>query len=642
MGRRRGLALGLSLACALAVPRLALAQGASTNAVTGAEDGFGYNVGNEKVGIYSQNEVRGFSPTTAGNTRLEGLYIDRVGFFNERIVDANTIRVGLAAQNYLFPAPTGIVDYKLGVPEGPWILSSMVSFAQSPSHRQQIDFKGPLTRTIGVGAGVGLNIEQFANGGSSENLSTGAIGLWRPSPRFEVIPFWSRTDYFDRDTIPSFQTSGSFVPEAIQRRRTRAPSWARGRYIAANYGVIERSRLSENWTTMAGLFRTNQFNRRNFANQFVDLRTDGTALWRIQAAPPSSTASTSGEFRVSRAIADGVRRHDIHLSIRGRDRRAVYGGSATINLGRVDVNTTGDVPQPTYAFGAQSHDHVRQASVGLAYQGRWRGVGSVNIGVQKVHYEKTVIRPGAAPTSTTDAPLLLNAAADYEASRRLSVFASYTRGLEETGVAPDSAANRTQALPAISTRQADFGFRYVLHPGLSLVVAGFNVEKPYFATDENNIYGERGQVRHRGVEVSFSGQLTKKLDVVAGGIFLRPRVSGPAVDQGKVGPKPISQTPYNLIVSGNYALDFIPRLALTFNVTAHGKRTVDRGNTVFTPSATSFDLGVRYRFKVGPVAAQFRGGVINITNSYDWKVAGADAYEMTPPRSIQAYLTVDL
>ena len=89
------------------------AQRADENAVTAAEDAFGVSVGTERIGIYSDREVRGFSPVTAGNVRVEGMYIDLQGQLNSSLAEGNTIRVGLSALSYPFPAPTGIVDYRL-------------------------------------------------------------------------------------------------------------------------------------------------------------------------------------------------------------------------------------------------------------------------------------------------------------------------------------------------------------------------------------------------------------------------------------------------------------------------------------------------------------------------------------------------
>ena len=53
----------------------AVAQRTGENAVTSADDAFGTSVGNETIGLYSTDEVRGFSPVAAGNIRIDGLYM---------------------------------------------------------------------------------------------------------------------------------------------------------------------------------------------------------------------------------------------------------------------------------------------------------------------------------------------------------------------------------------------------------------------------------------------------------------------------------------------------------------------------------------------------------------------------------------
>src|SRR6266850_511438 len=92
------------------------AQHASDNPVASANDGFGLTLGLEKIGLYSAGFVRGFSPQTAGNVRIEGLYFDQQGTLSKRVIDGSTIRVGVSEVGYAFPAPTGIVDYGLRRP----------------------------------------------------------------------------------------------------------------------------------------------------------------------------------------------------------------------------------------------------------------------------------------------------------------------------------------------------------------------------------------------------------------------------------------------------------------------------------------------------------------------------------------------
>src|SRR3954447_6573988 len=87
----------------------ALAQSRSDeNAVTQAEDAFGFSVGRESLGIYNAGNARGFSPSAAGNLRIEGLYYDQQSGIPDTLLDSTSIKVGLSAQGYPFAAPSGI------------------------------------------------------------------------------------------------------------------------------------------------------------------------------------------------------------------------------------------------------------------------------------------------------------------------------------------------------------------------------------------------------------------------------------------------------------------------------------------------------------------------------------------------------
>ena len=105
---RGGLILGAALLALPAAP--AMAQRANENAVSSADDAFGSSVGLETTGIYSDSDTRGFSPTKAGNVRIDGVYYDPVGVLSGRLRASTAIRIGFAAEDYPFQAPTGIVD----------------------------------------------------------------------------------------------------------------------------------------------------------------------------------------------------------------------------------------------------------------------------------------------------------------------------------------------------------------------------------------------------------------------------------------------------------------------------------------------------------------------------------------------------
>ena len=149
-------ALGALLALPLAAPAAAQNR-SSDNAVTQAEDAFGFSVGRESIGIYNAGQVRGFSPTAAGNVRIEGLYFDPIFGLSDMLVGSTSVKVGLSAQGYPFAAPSGIVDQTLA-PAGPGIRRvgdrqcRQLGRPQSRGRRDGPDRLDPVARVSEYGA----------------------------------------------------------------------------------------------------------------------------------------------------------------------------------------------------------------------------------------------------------------------------------------------------------------------------------------------------------------------------------------------------------------------------------------------------------------------------------------------------------
>ena len=636
----RLLALG-----AASVAEPAFAQRAGDNAVTAAEDAFGTSIGNESIGLYSTSQVRGFSPVTAGNVRIEGVYIDRQGAIAQRLVSGSTIRVGLSAQGYLFPAPTGIVDYRLrDVGDRPIISMVAGSFAYgAPTF--EVDAQIPIDgKRLGIAAGASWAHEEYYDGSDAHYIRFGVIPRWRPSDAIEIIPFWSMTIGKDEQVAPTIVTAGSFSPPEAPRRRYFGQQWAAKDSRSINTGVIAKARIGQDWSIVAGAFRSIFVNEQNFAELFIDTGRDGRTTEQVIADPGQRYASTSGELRVSRTFTEGPRLHTLHASVRARRLDSLYGGAADpIDLGERPLGVAVPVARPTsFAFGDRTHDRVRQTTIGIAYEGRWKDVGEISLGVQRADYRKAIDLPGGLPsTQTRDRPWLLNGALAVHLASDVALYAGYTRGLEESGLAPSNAANRNEALPAIRTRQADAGLRWAITPRIKLVAGVFDVRKPYFNTDEANVYTVLGDVRHRGVELSLSGNPVDSLSLVAGAVLMRPRVTGEAVEQGRVGKRPLGQAARILRANAEYRPAFLPGFSIDVAVSNFGERPASRDNLVTVEGYTLIDVGARYRFKLGRSPATFRVQMANVTDAFAWSIVGSNSYGLMDKRRITAFLAVD-
>ncbi|KRC81469.1 TonB-dependent siderophore receptor [Sphingomonas sp. Root241] len=626
------------------VPASAFAQRASDNAVTAAEDAFGTSIGNESIGLYSASSVRGFSPVSAGNVRLDGVYLDRQGSFSQRLISGSTVRVGLAARGYPFPAPTGIVDYSPR-PVGDRALVSVVAGSFGYASRSlELDGQLPVGAHLGLAGGVSISHDEYFDGADATYFEAAIIPRWRPSDALEIIPFWSTTVGKNEEVTPTLIMGGSHVPPQVARRHYFGQSWAAKDTQSVNTGVIVKSRIGNNWAVTGGVFRSTYDTGQNYAQDFLQTTPEGGTIGEVTADPGQRYASTSGELRVSRSFTDGPRLHTVHVSVRARSVDSRYGGEADpIAVGATQLGQARRIPYPrSFAFGELTSDHVSQTTIGIAYEGRWKNVGELSLGAQRADYSKTVDLPGTPlDTTTRDRPWLLSASGAVYLSSTLALYGSYTRGLEESGLAPNSAANRNQALPAIRTRQADAGLRWAALPRMTLVAGVFDVRKPYFNTDERNVFTTLGDVRHRGVELSLAGNPTSNLNLVAGAVLMEPRVTGPAVDLGRVGRRPLGQPSTILRGNANYSLPFLAGFSIDAALSYTGRRVSSRDNLVSVDPYVLLDLGARYQFKIGKSPATLRVQLQNVTDSYAYKILGSNTYGLMDKRRINLFLAAD-
>lgn len=614
------------------------AQRADDNAIADAEDAFGSNDGGEDLGLYGPFDVRGFSPIDAGNVRIEGVFFDRQGDLSPRLVEGNRIRVGPSATDYAFPAPSGIVDYRLRTPGSEAWLSGVAQVNSFGGAQVEVDAALPVTEGLGIGGGFSVGRSEYASGNNADITNMAAIAVWRPSPDTDAKLFWSRTRIADEDIFPIILGDGRATPSRLVRRRFLGQHWADVETERFNYGAIVRTTIG-GFGVRVGLFRSVSEVREGH-NVFLHAAAIGSSAARIVSAYPGRhAASTSGEFGIAREFATGRLSHRVQLIARGRKQDRRYGGGQSIELPAAPFGQPLYVDRPAFAFTQQTTDEVRQWSAGLAYQADYSGVGQLGVGVQRVRYRKRVTTAtGPRPVSRDD-PWLFNIAAAVKVMPRLSLFGSFTRGLEESGVAPEIALNRDEAPPALNTRQFDAGAKLRAGP-IDIIAGVFDIQRPYYGVDGASIFRRLGKVRHRGVETSLSGQPLPGLTVVAGGTFLRARLFGDEVASGAIGNRPVDVPARKLIVSA----DWRPASSATsvdLAVEHVGPNIGDTRNDVRVRPYTTVDLGLRHRFTLAGAPAVFRVQATNLLGSYGWEVAGDNAFIYTQPRQMVARLAVD-
>ncbi|MGK6355716.1 TonB-dependent receptor domain-containing protein [Sphingomonas sp. DT-207] len=615
-----------------------LAQRADDNAIADAEDAFGSNDGGEVLGIYNPNSVRGFSPIDAGNVRLEGLYFDRQGDFSPRLVEGNRIRVGASAVSYAFPAPSGIVDYRLRTPGDDAILSGVIQANSWGGALVEIDAALPISDVLSVGAGASFSRSEYPSGNNADITNFAAIAHWQPMRGTDMKLFASRTRIADEDIYPIILGNGVETPDRLTRRRFLGQPWADVETERYTFGAMGRTSIA-GFAVRAGLFRSDNEVREGH-NIFLRAGPLGTPTDRIVSAYPGRAGvSSSGELGAARMFSTNAFEHRVQLVVRGRAQDRRYGGSVRRAVGFAPFGEADYVARPDFAFSAQSRDRVRQWSIGLDYQVRVSGLGQFSLGAQKVDYSKRVTAPGGPAPESRDRPWLINATATIDLTSQVSLYGSLTRGLEESDVAPEAAANRDEAPPAIRTRQFDAGAK-IRAAGMALIAGIFDIQRPYYGVAGSNLFRQLGTVRHTGVEASLSGSPVPGLTLIAGGSLIQARLTGDEVSSGAIGSRPIDVPSRKLVASADWRP---PSSSISVDATVEhvGPNTADALNRVRVAPYTTFNVGLRDRFAVGRSTVLFRLQATNLFNAYGWEVAGDNAFVYVQPRQVIARLVMD-
>lgn len=609
------------------------AQNADENAVAEAEDAFGFTVGNETVGLYSSASVRGFSPISANNVRIDSLYFDQQGPLVYNAFDSSSIEVGLNARGYVLPNPSGVVDFRLRRPGARDAVS--LTAGVDP-------FTSPyISATISMGGrdkpGLAGRLAYYprgnnAQGGQYSNFTAGVAGFTSLRANLDISVFAEIEDYQGQSS-PTYFSLGPYLPPPVPRGKFLGQPWALYEYRTTNAGAILDWQVDQNSEVRFGLFRSTYDLRSGAYDLVTGLDRAGNGRRLIYVFPPEMDVSISGEVQYRRIIETGRFRVTGTASVRGRTVDRQRREAAIVNLGDVNLDRLVVQPEQEFNFGAEVADAVNQIGFGLHSRIQWNQRLDISLGVQKSEYAKAVIQDEVTE-SMASSPWLYQVLAAWSVSPNLVVYVSASNGLEESGTAPAQAANRGEVLPATITDQQEIGFRLTRGP-MTLTASGFALAKPYPNLNPLGQFDFIGIIRHRGVELSLAGQPINGLDLLAGALYLNAEVDQ-TVDKLRRSFPAVGQPRYRLLLSANYQLPETEKISLDGSVTFQGGRVAKLNPVVQAPDYALLNAGIRYQIRPNIVA---RAELRNIFDTYGYTVSSTSAFGYVPGRSVRLALT---
>ena len=285
----------------------------------------------------------------------------------------------------------------------------------------------------------------------------------------------------------------------------------------------------------------------------------------------------------------------------------LYSPVAIGDPGAADPNTY--QPQDSYDYGFYAYDT-------LSFWNRVYLLGGIRY---TIYSADNVLPSGDHATSTTRAwsPAVGTLVTLLPG---LGAYASYMKGLEETGQAPVGSANQFQVLPPETATQTEVGLRLEKLGGVSATLGYFDIDRANAVIDENtNIYAINGTIHYRGVETTVSIELFKRLLFQAGGQWMSAVQHAPSSIDGL---RP-ENTPK---LAGNGGLtyrfsSFLEGLRVSAGAQYIGLREINPLNQGSIPAVTTFICGAGYARSLAGHRLTVNLNVTNLTNRRYWSSA---------------------
>lgn len=220
----------------------------------------------------------------------------------------------------------------------------------------------------------------------------------------------------------------------------------------------------------------------------------------------------------------------------------------------------------------------------------------------------------------------------------LSLYANRIEALQQGPSAPldpSLVTNPGETLAPRTSIQYEVGGKLAFG-GLFATLAAYQIERPGEGILPSGEFGYLGDQRHRGIEFTLNGDITRGLRIISGLAYTDAKLDGGDTVPG------VPEFAANADVE--WDLPFVPGLTLTGRALYTGEQYVDAANTLEIDSWAVFDLGARYVFAAGDVPVTLRLAVENVGNEAYWASAFdtfSNALLQGRPRTVRASISAD-
>ncbi|MFP3866412.1 TonB-dependent siderophore receptor [Pseudomonas capeferrum] len=586
------------------------------------------------IGYYENFNVRGFALNAASSYRINGQTLageQNVALENKQQVE---LLKGLSGLQSGVSEPGGLINYVTKRAED--VRSVTVSTNEQGERYLATDLGGWFgsERQFGLRANLAHeDIRSYVDHADGKRDFASLAFDWQINPD-ATLQLDAEYQHREQRSVPGYQLlGGTQVPHGIDPDdRLAYQQWAKPvQNDSLNLGGRFEYRFSEAWTGTLSASRSK-----------VVIDDYSAFAW---GSSEGAFFASNGDYDIYdyRSPDDTRRTDEAQATLNGRFDALGVGHDLTVGssaqrrtvdqrpyynewLGTGNIYTGAPALAPSDKPIGSSERRLDSRQYGLfvndriSFNEQWQTV----IGAREVRLdEKTWDETGVAGRHTRQYQLLPNAALIYKPSPDTTLYASYSKGLSAGGTAPWFASNAAEILAPTLSRQLELGIKRDWQ-GLSFTAALFQIRQAYqYARPDgegNFTYVQQGQQKNTGLELGASGWVTSNLQVQASAAAIRARVKNSGTDAYE-GHQAINVPKLRAALQAEYSLP-VPGLALLGGARYSASKYASQAGNVEVGGYTVFDVGSRYRTRIGGYDTVLRLTVDNVFDKRYWRDVG--------------------
>jgi iron complex outermembrane receptor protein len=598
---------------------------------------------------WDQLVIRGIAVENRTNYRLNGS-LPIMNFSQVPMEDKERVEVlkGASALYYGFTSPAGVVNFvtkragSTPVTSVGFMVDQNGSAVASADIGRRFGERGEFgVRVNAAGGTLGSYIDGVGNG--NRNLLSAALD-WRVSERLVLKADLERSHQRVTEqasvTLPTAVNGVITLPHTVDPSKLVGPDWAKFETTSSNAQLRADYALTDDWALTVDAGHSETQRERNIAIfRLTNAAAIETGAGRITGNMQHlNVESNLVRVEVAGSFATGPLKHDVTLGATRTDKTQdpIYQQTYTIasqNLydpTPITSYTVSSVPTSPTTQGLDTRDSGVYALDRIALSTQWQTV----LGLRHTSYRSDQGDVHYDVSKTTPMAALI-----YKLTPALSFYASAARGLEEGDTAPTGTVNQSEKLAPGVSKQKELGARWLTPGGTLLSAALYDIERPGYYTNADNVYVANGKQSYRGLELATQGKLTRQLSWQTSAQFLDPKFKDiNATYNGKM-PENASKRTASAFLS--YDFDSVPGFSLNGGAYYYSRRPVNDLDQAFLGGVTLFSAGGRYITRMMGKQTTWQMNVDNAADKEYWAGAGT-RLAAGVPRLIKLSVKVDL